>query len=55
MYTEHAFCLRAKESINMIFKDIERWEVIKMFDKDIPRSNCVREEAIHVSIGFPVA
>ena len=39
-----------KKCINMFFKDVTRWDVIKMFNKDIPGSNCIREKTIHVSI-----
>ena len=31
----------------MLFKAINRWEIIKMRDKYVPGSNCVREETVH--------
>ena len=46
VYTENTFSLRLKTSIDMFFEDLKRWVVIKMFDKNIPGSNCIREEAI---------
>ena len=36
----------------MLFKAINRWEIIKMRDKYVPGSNCVREETVHVHIGL---
>ena len=36
----------------MYFKDLKRWVVIKMFVKNIPGSNCIREEAILETIWF---
>ena len=41
--------LRTNNRYNMAFKNIKRWHVIKMFNDYIPRSNCIREETIHVS------
>ena len=41
-----------KKNIEKVFKDIKRWDVIKMFDKNIPGNSCVREETIPVSNGF---
>ena len=52
MYAENTFDHRTKESINMFFKNIKRWDVIKMFNKDIPRSSRIREKTIHVSVRF---
>ena len=50
MYTENSLGLRSKKSINMFFKNIKRWDIIKMFNKNIPGGNCIREETIHVSV-----
>ena len=36
----------------MIFESTNRWDVMKMCDSIIPRSDCVREETIHVSECF---
>ena len=30
--------------------NIKRWDIIKMFNKNIPGSDCIREESIHVSV-----
>ena len=35
----------------MLFKAINRWEIIKMRDKYVPGSNCARAETVHVPIG----
>ena len=35
--------IRTRKTVCMVFKDIKRWDDIKMFDKDIPGSNCIRE------------
>ena len=51
MYTENITGHWSKKSIDMIFKNVKRWDVIKMF-KDIPGRNCSREETIHVSVLF---
>ena len=48
--TKNTFGHWTKESINMFFKNIKGWDIIKMFNKDIPGSNCICEETIHVSI-----
>ena len=36
MYTKDIIGLRSKKSINMFFKDIKRWNIVKMFNKNIP-------------------
>ena len=35
MYAENTFGHRTKERINMFFKNSKRWNVVKMFNKDI--------------------
>ena len=50
MYIENTFGLGTKKSVNIFFQNTERWDVIKMFDNDIPGTNCIREITVHVSI-----
>ena len=44
------FWSQVEKSINMFFKNIKRWDIIKMFNKKIPGYNCIREETIHVPV-----
>ena len=44
------FGLGSEKSINMFFKNFKRWDFTKMFNKNIPGSNCIREKTIHVSV-----
>ena len=44
------FGLRTKKSIHVFLKDVKRWDIIKMFNKDIPGSNFIRKKDMHVSI-----
>ena len=34
--TKDIIVLRSRKSINMFFKDIKRWNIVKMFNKNIP-------------------
>ena len=44
MYTENTFGVGTIKCINMFLKDVKRRHPIKMFDKYIPRGNCIRKK-----------
>ena len=44
--------LLGEQGWDVIFKFINRWDVIKISDNIIPRGNCIRKKAIHVSKWF---